>query len=70
MAQWLRRPTVETLVFTGSSPALAKNSFLRILEQMLTQCKPFHKDQTLNSAGGITESLYNFQTILNYEYGE
>ena len=38
MAQWLRRPTVETLVFTGSSPALAKNFFLRILEQMLTQC--------------------------------
>ena len=38
MAQWLRRPTVETLVFTGSSPALAKNYFLRILEQKLTQC--------------------------------
>ena len=27
MAQWLRRPTVETLVFTGSSPALAKKLF-------------------------------------------
>ena len=28
MAQWLRRPPVETLVVTGSDPGLAKNLFL------------------------------------------
>ena len=38
MAQWLRHPTVETLVFTGSSPALAKNYFLQKKIQIRTQC--------------------------------
>ena len=58
MAQWLRRPTVETLVFTGSSPAFAKNYFLRILEQMLTQCIGL-----ITSANRLHVGIYYVQYI-------
>ena len=38
MAQWLKRPTVETLVGPGSNPALAKNLFCTFFLRKLTQC--------------------------------